>query len=205
MLYFEVTAGGKHSTIQVSILKFNLSCQNLSVLTFYHKWKAPTFAESFDMKPITSVIRKVLAGFMHFGNILTTWASIWRIALLNNCSTRHFQVIIFKLVENIEIKPSASLTNVLNKPSHLGSIFEKPTGRFLSFGEWLDRSSGTVLERAGPDVRTSESGGTAAAIWTDGWGNGKAGIQWGSFRNAGALIVLQESLGEWANLWKSGQ
>ncbi len=40
-------------------------------------------------------------------------------------------------------------------------------------------------------IREQVSGWAVVVVWTDGWGNGVAGIQQGSFRNAGALIVLQ--------------
>lgn len=75
---------------------------------------------------------------------------------------------------------------------------------WLSDTKWLGWASNTVHERvSGGRIREQVSGWTVVVVWTDGWGNGVAGIQRGSFRNAGALIVLQESLGEWANLWMS--
>lgn len=58
---------------------------------------------------------------------------------------------------------------------------------------WLGWASNSVHERVSKRGRIREqvSEWTVVVVWTDGWGNGVAGIQRGSFRNAGALIVLQ--------------
>lgn len=59
----------------------------------------------------------------------------------------------------------------------------------MTASDWAEPATLYISKRGRILEQASE--GTVVVVWTDGWGNGVAGIQWGSFRNAGALIVLQ--------------